>query len=955
MCEGFRPVRCRQCGKELPLFKKLGDNDFCSAEHRELFLDEQQRAMVARLADSGRRLKRRFAPGRTADPPLVQPIDTNPAPRPPAGFFSQVPPPRGREAFGVELPLDLMAPAPGAFPTYKIAGLQAAGGIGFAASQTLPGLEAPDVRAELRTIPASAAVSIAPVRPSYSCGSVSRSLGTTGRLFRMRPRAGVNRMTPLWLNAEELVAAGVPGSPPLHLRVIGYSIPEPITRPRRISITPHNRATANVVPIPPSAAPFGTVPQARSFPYVPPSLAPALVSRAARWSGPDGVSHQAAPWWIADLGSIPSLPTRATPSFSVGAEALQPRWCERVFRVRPRAGVACELPFSIIPPGVSEQIPHLAVPAAGLGFAAPGPRRTDRLFRMRPRAGVPGETASFTQGALSLTNDGGRVAAMPTPLRSVIGMLREPPRTERVFRMRPRGPVGATELRVTAIESAPKASAIPAALPASRLVFCPVPAMVTREFRLRPRAGVGSQPSAVHIADPVAFGSRTRAAVPQLRIAGSLTPQISDRLYRMRPRTGVGSRNTAIERAPQWLPLEVQRSVPRNSIRNCGPQMATRLFRVRSRNPISCASASLLRLMDMGAAESTEIFVMPPVPKLHVVRTFELSRAERPNRIPPPGPTAATGEHGTASGPEPLDPALVARSATQVRFPTITAVIGVVEPETRWERRARLARSLFASYFNPRYWRPAPALRLSSCGAAVLMVILVYTASNSSASSGNSASGTPMVSEFRRTIAARSAVDLAESFASGLHAWEGGKNWAASWTYDDRGGIKPGALALYKPSVGLTDYTFEFLAQIEQKALAFVTRAADIQNYYAVKLVVTQPGPLPEVSIVRYPVVNGREAKRVEKRLVVTVYNDTIYRVRTTLRGDTWALAVNDQIVDSWTDDRLAMGGVGLFSTKGEKARIYDLRVRHQDDTIGKVLATIADTRPQATRETPAK
>jgi hypothetical protein len=102
-------------------------------------------------------------------------------------------------------------------------------------------------------------------------------------------------------------------------------------------------------------------------------------------------------------------------------------------------------------------------------------------------------------------------------------------------------------------------------------------------------------------------------------------------------------------------------------------------------------------------------------------------------------------------------------------------------------------------------------------------------------------------------------------------------------------------------------------------------------------------------------VINGREAKRVEKRLVMTVYNDTIYRVRAAVTGDTWALSVNDKVVDSWTDDRLSSGGVGLFSAKGEKARIYDLRVRHQDDTLGKVLATIADTRPQATKGTPAK
>jgi hypothetical protein len=577
---------------------------------------------------------------------------------------------------------------------------------------------------------------------------------------------------------------------------------------------------------------------------------------------------------------------------------------------------------------------------------------------MRPRSGVTGSVAPFRAIDLALACDGTRAEAMPRPLGSVIGMLREPPMTERTFRMRPRGPVGSTELRLIAIEVSAGPSVVAHVSPSSTVELNPQPRMVTREYRLRPRSGVGGQVPAARISEPGAFGARVRTAVPQLAPRTALSPQRVERLYRMRPRTGVPAHSTAAESAVAPLPVKVRMLVPRNAIGGCAPQTATRLFRMRPRNAVSCASASLLRLMDMGSAEASEIFVMPPVPQLRVVRTFELSRAEKPTRMGPPGPTAAAHgpESAGAAGPEPLDPALVARSATQVRFPTITAVIGVVEPETRWGRRARIARSLLASYFNPRYWRPAPALRLSSCGAAVLTVILVYTAANSSASSGqNSPVGSGAMSDFRKTLTARSAVDLTESFASGLHDWEGGAKWADSWIYDDRGGVKPGALALYNPSAGLQDYTFEFMAQIEQKGLAFATRAADIQNYYAVKLVVTQPGPLPEVSIIRYPVVNGRESKRVQKRLVMTVYNDTIYRMRTTLRGDSWTLAVNDQIVDSWTDDRLSAGGVGLFSAKGEKARIYDLRVRHQDDTIGKMLATIADTRPQASKGTPVK
>ena len=37
----------------------------------------------------------------------------------------------------------------------------------------------------------------------------------------------------------------------------------------------------------------------------------------------------------------------------------------------------------------------------------------------------------------------------------------------------------------------------------------------------------------------------------------------------------------------------------------------------------------------------------------------------------------------------------------------------------------------------------------------------------------------------------------------------------------------------------MTDYKMEFLTQIERKSVGWVFRAADDQNYYATKLVVT--------------------------------------------------------------------------------------------------------------------
>jgi len=50
----------------------------------------------------------------------------------------------------------------------------------------------------------------------------------------------------------------------------------------------------------------------------------------------------------------------------------------------------------------------------------------------------------------------------------------------------------------------------------------------------------------------------------------------------------------------------------------------------------------------------------------------------------------------------------------------------------------------------------------------------------------------------------------------------------------------------------------QFLGQISKKALGFVYRAADLDNYYVAKLVVMKPGPLPVIGLQRYAVINGK-------------------------------------------------------------------------------------------------
>jgi hypothetical protein len=195
---------------------------------------------------------------------------------------------------------------------------------------------------------------------------------------------------------------------------------------------------------------------------------------------------------------------------------------------------------------------------------------------------------------------------------------------------------------------------------------------------------------------------------------------------------------------------------------------------------------------------------------------------------------------------------------------------------------------------------------------------------------------------FHQTILNRAAVDLTDDFRSGLDAWESRSNLTTSWSYDASGFVQPGPLALYKPSADLTDYRFQFLGEIDQKGLGCAFRAANLDNYYAVKLLVVKPGPLPVVRLVRYAVIDGKEERHVEKPLPLTARPDTLYRMVVEVRGSDFTIVAQGQVVDFWSDNRLARGGVGFFCGRGEKARLRWVEVSHQYDALGRLCAYLA-------------
>ncbi|MBL8230113.1 MAG: hypothetical protein JNL98_16615 [Bryobacterales bacterium] len=201
---------------------------------------------------------------------------------------------------------------------------------------------------------------------------------------------------------------------------------------------------------------------------------------------------------------------------------------------------------------------------------------------------------------------------------------------------------------------------------------------------------------------------------------------------------------------------------------------------------------------------------------------------------------------------------------------------------------------------------------------------------------------TASLNSFRQTLRKRAAISFSDDFRSGLAEWEGKGDWSKQWSYDGAGFVLTGPLALYRPSMSLSDYDMNLLAQVEKKSIGWVFRARDLGNYYATKITLTRGGPLPEAVVERYVVIDGKQSSYVRRPLPVQARVDTVYPISLNVKGSDFTLRVQGQVVDYWSDSRLKSGGVGLFSAKGEQARVRWIEVSHQYDTLGRLCAFLA-------------
>jgi hypothetical protein len=194
---------------------------------------------------------------------------------------------------------------------------------------------------------------------------------------------------------------------------------------------------------------------------------------------------------------------------------------------------------------------------------------------------------------------------------------------------------------------------------------------------------------------------------------------------------------------------------------------------------------------------------------------------------------------------------------------------------------------------------------------------------------------------FKRDVAKRAQLDLFDDFQAGLDSWESAEN-LATWSYDNGGLVIPGKLATLTPSLPLTDYDVDSVAQVVSKGMGLVFRASGTRSYQVAKLIVDGKGPMPPLIVERYAVIGGKESARVRIHCPGTFQKDTLYHLHLEVRGDTFTLFIEGRLIDSWSDSRTKSGGVGFFCANGERARVAWVRVTHNMDAAGRMCSFVA-------------
>ncbi|MEP6536797.1 MAG: hypothetical protein ABJF23_15825 [Bryobacteraceae bacterium] len=819
-----------------------------------------------------------------------------------------------------------------------------------------------------------------PSLPAAVIGQYAPSL--VDRHFRARPRGPVLSAA---LASFEKTPAGEPGSlasrpsfGPITSALIGELFPRAVQRFYRIrpKSAVECAALSLLEKIAPGVEPLLSSPKPGGLPRsVVGDFTPIRVERFFR-ARPRGPVENRVPQTLEQIpagvaAALVSAPATGTLPVHLIGECL-PNSLVRFFRARPRSPIdslssARHQAIASGPQADLVSSPQLAALAPVVAGPCQ-PNAVVRFFRARPRGPLEAKTALLIGAAemaqpLEMKPGGGTAPRLPQIGAGTV----QPAFLNNAFRMRPKGGVQDKNLRnydridagiASALESGPNLGALPPSI-----IGGLSPQQLDRFYKMRPRGPVQAiqLPAFYRISAGESEVPSRSGQVPQLSSpdADGFQPIFLDRFYRMRPRGPLQTAAGAFELVSSGSPEQL---IPRAAI----PSMPAVLMRQartpsrdrgpRNRPPSGPRPNTGTRSLD--SREEGEQDTRVPQASKSALPDSILSVWNGPSGwIQFAHPVALeSNSSGFPMAANPVSPELFIEAPLFPGELIVDYRPSLVEVRMAYEENHKPTwRERIAAFWSESTWD----VKWVTVAVPVLLAVLIHSSltrlpqqlapakMDMAAMASNPIPPLRDVVEakwfdLRNELVGRAAVDLQEDFSRGLRFWAGDTNWSNSWAYDVHGGVKPGALALYTPTIGMSDYELEFTGEIGIKSLGWAFRAADTRNYYSVKLAVIKPGPLPQVALVRSTVIDGKEGTATQVPLPFTVSNDQLYHVRMEVNGQFFTVNVQGHVVAFWSDERLKTGGIGFYSAKSEQSRLLAVRVTHQFDALGRLCASLA-------------
>jgi hypothetical protein len=140
----------------------------------------------------------------------------------------------------------------------------------------------------------------------------------------------------------------------------------------------------------------------------------------------------------------------------------------------------------------------------------------------------------------------------------------------------------------------------------------------------------------------------------------------------------------------------------------------------------------------------------------------------------------------------------------------------------------------------------------------------------------------------------------------------------------DAAGARTGSLALFTPTIDQRDYDMEFLARIDNRSVTWVFRAANLNEYHLATITSTAAGGY---EFGRGTVIGGVSEITATTPIPILLNRKNAITIRLRAMGNEFSVSLDGQVIDTWTDSRLPVGGIGFVGAPDDRARIYWVRL----------------------------